>query len=169
MLTAPSSVWRAYKRGSYARPDAATIAALAADLPVRLGSYGDPAAVPYAVWQNLTSRSLAHTGYTHQWRSFPEFNRLCMASCDTVEERTHARVLGFRTFRVAARGDVTRAKASRSADGVRDHGEVLCPASAEAGKRVTCIQCKACGGTTSRAKADVMIPAHGSAAGQVNA
>ena len=117
---------------------------------VRLGSYGDPAAVPFAVWQALLARVAGHTGYTHQWRVFPEFDAWVMASCDSSAERVMARALGFRTFRVAPFDSW-----------VRERGEVLCPASAEAGKRTTCAACKACGGTSAKARADIVIPAHG--------
>jgi hypothetical protein len=107
---------------------------------VRLGAYGDPAAVPYAVWQALLARVAGHTGYTHQWRAFPEFSAWIMASCDSSADRVMARVLGFRTFRVAP-----------AADWTREAGEILCPASAEAGRKT-----KACGGTRAKARADVV-------------
>jgi len=150
--TAPLNVWNTARRGRYDD--------LSADLPIaaervagkllRLGSYGDPAAVPYAVWETLLANVAGRTGYTHQWRSFPEFSAWVMASCDSSADRVAARVLNFRTFRVAPAANYTR-----------EAGEILCPASAEAGKRTTCAACKACGGHSARAKADVMIPAHG--------
>lgn len=45
------------------------IAAMGRGRYVRLGTYGDPAAVPVYVWHALLSLSTGHTGYTHQWRS----------------------------------------------------------------------------------------------------
>ena len=36
---------------------------------VRLGTYGDPAAVPAIVWGSLLADAASHTGYTHQWAS----------------------------------------------------------------------------------------------------
>ena len=97
----PSSVYRAYRAGAYAGmthagPDA--ISALFAGRMVRLGAYGDPAAVPYTVWQAITAHTPGHTGYTHQWREHPEFAPLVMASCDTPADRVLAKALGFRTF-----------------------------------------------------------------------
>jgi hypothetical protein len=150
--TAPLNIWNTERRGRYDDlSDKLDVAAerIAGRL-VRLGSYGDPAAVPYGVWLALLARVGGHTGYTHQWRTFPEFNAYVMASCDSSAERVAARMLGYRTFRVA------------SADSwSRESGEILCPASEEAGKKTTCAACKACGGNTAKARADVMIPAHG--------
>jgi hypothetical protein len=79
-----------------------------------------------------------------------------MASCDSVAERVQANMLGFRTFRVAPATGWTKEK-----------HEILCPASEQAGKRTTCAECRACGGTSLRARCDIMIPAHGSGASRV--
>jgi len=46
-------------------------------------------------------------------------------------------------------------------------GEILCPASEEAGKRTTCDKCGLCAGLTRKAK-DIMIPVHGSKAIKAN-
>jgi hypothetical protein len=124
---------------------------------LRLGSYGDPAAIPHDVWTALLSRVAGHTGYTHQWRTFPEYADIVMASVDSVAERAHANMLGFRTFRVAPSVGCTK-----------QLNEALCPASEQAGKKTTCAQCRACGGTSSRARCDIMIPAHGSGASRVH-
>ena len=45
--------------------------------------------------------------------------------------------------------------------------ESLCPASAEAGKKLTCEQCLACGGADGR-KGSIYIPAHGGFAVMAN-
>lgn len=51
-----------------------------AGLPVRLGTYGDPAAVPTVVWQTVLAQSAMHTGYTHQWRTCDQtLAHWCMA------------------------------------------------------------------------------------------
>jgi hypothetical protein len=119
---------------------------------VRLGTYGDPAAVPARIWEALISLSNGHTGYTHQWRTHPELKSLCMASVDTVNDMHEARAQGWRTFRV----DGTHVIGAQK-------GEVLCPASKEAGKKLTCEQCLACCGADGR-KGSIYIPAHGSGA-----
>lgn len=118
---------------------------------VRMGAYGDPAAVPYHVWEAVLSDVDGITGYTHAWREYPHFNQWVMASCDNSDERVEAKFLGFRTFRVAP---VT--------DWVKEEREVLCPASKEAGYKTTCDTCLACGGLSSKARADIVIPLHSS-------
>jgi hypothetical protein len=80
-----------------------------------------------------------------------------MASCDSVGERANASMLGFRTFRVAP-----------SVGWTKERNETLCPASEQAGKQATCARCRACGGTSSRARCDIVIPAHGSGANRVH-
>ena len=92
------------------------------------------------------------TGYTHQWRlpMASDFARLTMASVHSLEERTQAKAQGFRTFRII--GDV------------RDlgKGEILCPASKEAGARTTCAACGLCDGSTGEndKRKDIAIVAH---------
>jgi hypothetical protein len=140
----------------YTHVDMETGAELLRGRTVRLGAYGDPAAVPFAVWQALLVYAAAWTGYTHQWRRVPELAAYCMASVDTPSERAQARLLGFRTFRV------------RTAAQSVEPREVVCPASAEAGKRATCDACRACGGNLARARADIVIQAHGIGAGAFN-
>ena len=150
MLFPVQAVWQYYKDGKYIESDPESAAEACAGEVVRLGAYGDPAAVPHGVWTRLLARSAGHNGYTHQWRRFPEFADICMASADSLADRDAAHALGFRTFRVAP-----------SVGWTKEAGEVLCPASAEAGKRTTCDKCRACGGTSAKAHCDIMIPAHG--------
>ena len=154
IFQAPLNVWKSYHRGIY--PAAGDLGALFAGRAVRVGSYGDPAAVPIAIWQAVLSGAASHTGYTHQWRANPALAEFCMASADSDVDRMHAKALGFRTFRVRALADPVQA------------GEVICPASEEAGKKTSCALCKACGGKTAKARADLVIAAHGAAA-KVNA
>lgn len=146
----PRNIWLAHARGKYpVARDYEAERALRGRV-VRMGSYGDPAALPATVWREAIRGAAAVVGYTHQWRSCdPEFADWCMASCDTEEERWTARALGWRTFRV------------RSADAPRLDREVICPASIEAGKLTNCGECRACGGNSARARADIVIVAHG--------
>jgi hypothetical protein len=163
-------VYRAFKRGRYpvtreyagmlfAKPMLNREACIARGRAVRLGTYGDPAAVPVHVWNHLLRHSNGHTGYTHQWRKTPSLKTLCMASVDSPEEALEAQRLGWRTFRVGMQSRNTVSKAMLK--------ESLCPASAQAGKLLTCEKCLACSGADGR-KASIYIPAHGGFAVMAN-
>lgn len=148
------SVYGAFTRGRYAMPgvdfDPAILPQLFAGSSFRIGSYGDGAAVPFQVWRRATLMAAAVLGYSHQWRDprFQAFKLLCMASADTVEEQASAVAMGWRVFRVAALNSIKLV------------GEVRCPASKEMGRKLTCAECKACGGTSSKARASIVIEAH---------
>lgn len=146
---APRSIWQAFAAGSYLdlSSDPASGAAALAGKRVRMGSYGDPCAVPLRIWEGLLARVERRTGYTHQWAGYPEFAPYVMASCDTLTDYARATLLGFRTFRVV--GDV---------DAIIDDEEIICPSNLG----VTCYDCGACGGTSARARVNIAIPVHGS-------
>lgn len=153
VFQAPLNVYRTAMAGKYPAPTLAESAAILAGRNVRLGAYGDPAAVPFDVWQEILSQSARGTGYTHQWRGADvRFAQYCMASADNAQEAQEAQAMGYRTFRVGSAAE----KIAR--------GEFLCPASKEAGAKVNCAACLACGGKSSPNKASVFIPAHGSKA-----
>ena len=117
--------------------------------PIRLGAWGDPAALPFETVKGILKGQKDHTGYTHQWRTCdPRFKTLVMASCDSLEEAIEAQSQGWRTFRVI-RGD----------DSERMNHEVQCPASKESGALTNCANCKLCQGTANQAKS-VVIQAH---------
>jgi len=147
--TAPLNIFNTWKRGRY--PELSPLEANAMILGelVRGGSYGDPAAVPYHVWRILLAGLESGTAYTHQWRHFPELAAFAMASVDSIAERLEAKALGFRTFRVRAEGEPVELR------------ESVCPASKEANYRTTCDLCRACGGHAAKARADIVINAHG--------
>lgn len=151
---APTSIWNAYKRGTYGPVDWSRFAGRS----IRFGAYGDPTAAPLALWRKLGKLSASNTGYTHQWRKFPGYRGLLMASVDTPAEALDARGKGWRTFRV------------RTAAQPLQPGEFVCPASAEAGKRLVCAECTACDGNRRGEKrASVAIVAHGVWAGSFSA
>ena len=110
---------------------------------IRLGTYGDPSAVPSYIWDSLLSKAKKHTGYTHQSKIASADVRAdqCMMSADSYEESKQFWSKGFRTFRVLQKNEVLDSK-----------NEVLCPASKEAGKRTTCEQCVLCSGSNINAK-----------------
>lgn len=145
------AVWRPYQRGRYRQVSLQVARAALAGLPVRLGAYGDPAAVPTVVWQTVLAQSAMHTGYTHQWRTCDSaLAHWCMASCDTAEETAQARAAGWRTFTVVPAG----------ADSGPDRA-ILCPASEQAGRLLHCVDCRACDGRAGGRTAHVWIPVHG--------
>lgn len=145
----PRVVWDAYQRGLYPEIKLAKARKLLANRLVRLGSYGDPGAVPFHVWEQALDQVNEISGYTHLWREYPMLSAFCMASCDSEQDRIEAKSLGFRTFRV------------RGKDDPKLKGEGHCPASSEMGKATQCAQCLLCGGARSKAKADVTIISHG--------
>lgn len=148
----PLAVYKAFQRGAYS--DAVDFSAFRGRL-VRFGTYGDPAAAPTELWRQIAYVASGHTGYTHQWRTRPDLKPFCMASVDTLRDAFEASNQGWRTFRVADPG----------AEG-RMLSEVRCPASAEAGKKLTCSQCMACGGGDRRGS--IVIQVHGGFAVMAN-
>ena len=122
---------------------------------LRLGTYGDPAAVPQSVWEEIIPAQIGRleidvVGYTHQWDNpmMSYLRKYCMASCETEMGVYAARTLGWRTFRARRHDEPVMA------------GEIVCPASAEAGRKLTCAKCRLCGGTNRRAAKDVAIIRH---------
>jgi hypothetical protein len=116
-----------------------------------LGAYGDPAAVPLNVWDDFLTKVDGYTGYTHQWRkSFAKgLKRYCMASVETEKQAEYAHRKGWRTFRI--REDENDALLAN---------EIVCPASHEANKRLSCSECGACNGGNNK-KVSIAIIAHG--------
>lgn len=117
---------------------------------VRLCAYGDPAAIPFAVWAQVLTTAASWVGYTHSWRVCdPRFKTIAMASVDTIDEFVVAGLRGWRTFRIRMPGAPLIAGA-----------EFACPASDEMQHRTTCARCQLCRGTRSPARS-VAIVAHG--------
>ena len=151
LLFAPNGVYKAYKRGSYPVAQGHdAIRAIGLGMGVRLGSYGDPEAIPEYVWRSLTSAADYVTAYTHGANTMSD---MVMTSADSAAQAHDAWSRGERTFRVIS-----------ALDKVIKGKEILCPASEEAraasGKTVTCAMCKLCGGNSVKAKS-VAIVAHG--------
>jgi hypothetical protein len=148
----PLIAYRSLLKGIY--PDVqghSAIAAIGRGKLVRLGTYGDPAAVPSYIWESLISEAAGHTAYSHQAGVNGADYRASymMQSADTLDDAQAAWANGRRTFRVV-----------RSVSDIVKGQEILCPASKEAGRRVTCSQCKLCGGASIAAKS-IAIPDHG--------
>lgn len=157
---APTSIFNAYKRGAYPHlppGDTTTLYTLRNILHnrrVRLGAYGDPAAVPVTVLRMLTTYAAGHTGYTHQLRhkNFdPAVLQYCMASTETVKTSQLAWAAKARTFRIVR--DITEMLP----------GEIECLSDA---KGVPCNECLLCDGVKDAAhkRPNIAIVVHGSRA-----
>lgn len=145
----PLIAWQSYQKGIY--PDCPDLAAFGEGLMVRLGTYGDGAAVPAYVWHGLLSRAKGFTGYSHQsgFASAAFDPSLYMASVESLPQARAQWDRGARTFRIV-----------ESVKDIAKGFEILCPASKEAGKRTSCADCGLCAGNTVKAKS-IAIVAHG--------
>lgn len=176
LVQAPRAVWANWDK--HGRPgenwaDERNVLALqqgAQAHGLRLGSYGDPASVPWTVWADLMDalQPRIHTGYTHQWHGLSHpvspdeaswlQGRWCrdnlMASCDSIEETIEARGLGWRTF-TATRPHEVPVFAGHSRT-------ILCLADREGDKARTCEQCGICNGAQGRPqRTSVYLVEHG--------
>jgi hypothetical protein len=132
-------VYKSYERGVYQEGSARD---MGRGRFVRVGTYGDPAAVPSEIWDELLAECETWTAYSHQsgWR--PD---IAMQSVDSHAQAIAQWKQGNRTFRVIA--DVGE---------IALGFETLCPASKEAGRRVQCTACKLCRGS-SKAKSIAIV------------
>lgn len=157
---APRAVYTAFNEGKYPYLGSLKdIATMHAGHSVRLGAYGDPAALPFEIVAAMVRRASNWTGYTHQWQTADRrLRRYLMASVETEEQAKDATRLGWRTFRV------------RGPDEPIVAGEITCPAAPEAGHRTQCADCTLCNGRRSYERAgrrlddprrNIVILAHG--------
>lgn len=144
----PNNVSKAYMAGSYEKLSINNIHRFIGK-NIRIGSYGDPASVPYEVWENLLKYCKSATGYSHLWKNCDQrYKNVLMASVDNLKEMFNAHTMGWRTFRVCLPNDIPTNK------------EFICPASNEGGKKIQCTDCLLCSGKNSKAKNPVIV-AHG--------
>ena len=63
-----NNIYRAYRRGKYTYLSKEDLRIMLFDESLRIGSYGDPGAVPKEVWEDLIYNYgiKNHTGYSHQ-------------------------------------------------------------------------------------------------------
>ena len=143
----PTIVYKSFIRGVYPiANDHASRVELGENRVVRLGTYGDPAAVPSHVWDQLLSECESHLAYSHQSGFRPD---ITMQSADTLAQAQAHWAKRARTFRVIdSLADIDKAN------------EILCPASKEAGRRVQCVKCQLCSGLTSNSKKSIAIVEH---------
>jgi len=144
----PTIVWKHLQKGGYPIAQGhEAIASLGESAMVRLGTYGDPAAVPSYVWESLLSRAKSYTGYSHQAKQAQSaFNaKLMMQSVESIIEAQSAWLKGVRTFRVV-----------QSYNEIDKANEIVCPSS----RGIQCADCGLCKGSAIKAKS-IAIEVHG--------
>lgn len=154
---APGAVWRAYHAGRYAVATPENLSLLSGRA-LRIGSYGDPAAVPAHVWQTARAYAAKHTAYTHGatvsgLSGIRDTASFAMVSVSSLTDARDAWTAGFRTFRVGHGAPVA--------------GEILCPSVA---RGTSCADCGLCDGLAradKRLLPSVFIPAHGATARRI--
>ena len=133
---APLAIYRAYKRGSYTLFDQAQHGERLAKRKIRLGAYGDPAAVPFEVLRDFAALGAGHTGYTHQY-NHKAFDRryleLCMVSADTLAIAQRVKRDNARSFQVLA------------SDAPTPSDSIECLSDS---KGISCLDCGLCNGAS---------------------
>ena len=147
---APLSIFKAWRRGAYPTYNHRTDKRRLHGRRLRLGAYGDPAALPVRLLRQLTSAADGWTGYTHQLAGMPRRRAdavasMCMASTSTDAERRRWQARGYRTFHVLGAGE-----------SVPDN-DVMCPNTTHG---VKCDRCGLCPGSSVHAKS-IVIGGHG--------
>lgn len=163
----PRAVWEAYVNGKYGFDSRKGLSQALVWLfknkdkykfKVRLGAYGDPAALPSWVTGPLSAVVNGRLSYSHQWEDerFQHLKHYTMASVDSIEQKKKAQNMGWATFRVRLPGQ------SILPD------EIQCPADKifyEGKPRSNCAMCGLCQGTSffwDKRKNGVSIVVHGS-------
>lgn len=147
----PRAVYETFAAGKYPPVNDGLIRRYTTHRMIRIGTYGDPSAVPTEVWTRLLKFSAGHTGYTHQWKNpaAAPLKSIVMASVQNEAEAQEAQAAGWRTFRIR----------NESLPVLKN--EIVCPASQEANYRLTCNECGACDGADRDGKVNVVIIGHG--------
>jgi len=150
-----NNIYKAYKRGKYSYLTKEDLKIMLYKESLRIGSYGDPGAVPKEVWLDIIHNYEIknHTGYSHQ--ILDENNEIindnryladfCMVSCDTLEQAKVAWQNNLRTYRTII-----------SYDEVNWDKEIVCPESYL--KSVNCKTCGLCRGSKNSEAKSIAIP-----------
>ena len=147
---APEGIYKKFKRGGYPVYNYREHKKYLIGRSLRLGAYGDPAALPVKILRYLVGLSKSHTGYSHQLWDVPKnradkIAQYCMVSCENTAQHDEALRRGWRAFTVVRPDQPAPAKS------------VECPFYTHG---VQCIACKLCKGACSSAKS-VYVVAHG--------
>ena len=150
----PLQVYKSFIKGNYPIANSNDeISNFAKGRMVRLGTYGDPAAIPSYIWDRLLSKAKGHTAYTHQTgiKTADVRHDLFMTSADSLHDARIAWQNKRRTFRII---HVTTEK---------QNNEIICPATPEGGNKSDCNSCGLCQGAHATAPS-IAVVAHGSGA-----
>jgi hypothetical protein len=151
-MKAPNGIYRAFINGRYPVLPIEDYGKVFGGRAVRFGAYGEPVLIPMEIMRAIGSVARGWTGYTHQWRNaqYQSYRAFIVASCDSAADYAMARAMGWRTFRVRGTHESLLT------------GEIMCPASDEAGKRTMCEKCRLCDGTRENdARKNISIIVHG--------
>ena len=143
----PRSVYESYKKGLYPKYVRRIHECLIEGRTIRIGTYGDPAAIPVRLVKYLANISGGWTGYSHQMFWVKHAEQLApylMVSCHTPAQLAEARRRGWRAFATIPEGGKIPERA------------VECPHYTHG---VQCSSCLLCDGTNKKAK-DVYVIAH---------
>lgn len=154
-MQTPNSVYRSIEAGNYTElsqtpEDLAVLADALHGETVRVGAWGDPAAMPWPIMQTITKAAASYTAYTHQ-AAHPNFNRMylsvCMVSAESPKQAAKYQELGIRTFRPKVAGSVNL------------ENEITCPNETHG---INCIECRLCdGGNARRGNPSIAVTVHG--------
>lgn len=142
----PTSVWRAYHRGSYPDLFPAGYQGVFSGRKIRFGAYGNPTLLPLSMVKAIASVSSGWTGYFHDWKENPlahGYSAYFMASTETESSHKLASALGFRTFHVSPEKPL---------------GSLECLSDS---KGLECAQCKLCAGLSKARQPSIWINPHG--------
>ena len=137
-LAVTNNIYRKYETGAYPYFSKNEIEVLKRyRYPIRIGSYGDPTAVPFDVWKPIILASGSYTGYTHNWLFCDNsWKQYLMASVQSLGEARIAQNRGWRTFRIIA------------PDAPLNQNEILCRNTED--DRNRCDNCFLCDGKSSK-------------------
>jgi hypothetical protein len=121
-----SHVYNCFKRNNYAYTDV-----LNTVKSIRLGSYGDPTAIPIKIWQKIL-KNKSFVGYTHNWKFCnPKWRNYLLASIESPKLIAVLNNLGWYTARIIKdKSELTES-------------EILCPAQAT-NNLIKCENCLLC-------------------------
>ena len=144
---APLSIWKCFKRGSYASINPVDYQSVFGGRKVRFGAYGNPTLLPLSIVKAIASVSNGWTGYFHDWKTNPyasEYAKYFMASTETESSYRLAKSLNYRVFHASP---------------VKPEGMQECLNTLQ---DTACINCNLCNGLTKSRAPSIWIDPHGS-------